>query len=90
MVSGKLHIALRPGKDPLVPIGQEAGWAPNPAWTLARRGKSLASLDTVKKRIFAPVGNGTATPSPLVYKPNELVNHEFSYYRYVICHIPLS
>jgi hypothetical protein len=25
--------ALSPGKGPLVPIGQEAGWAPEPVWT---------------------------------------------------------
>jgi hypothetical protein len=25
--------ALPPGKGPLVPIGQEAGWAPEPVWT---------------------------------------------------------
>jgi hypothetical protein len=24
--------ALPPGKEPLVPIGQEAGWAPEPVW----------------------------------------------------------
>jgi hypothetical protein len=34
-VSGQLHApaALPPGKGPLVPIGQEAGWAPEPFWT---------------------------------------------------------
>jgi hypothetical protein len=26
--------ALPPGKGPPVPIGQEAGWAPEPVWTL--------------------------------------------------------
>jgi hypothetical protein len=33
-VSGQLHApaALPPGKEPLVPIGQEAGWAPEPVW----------------------------------------------------------
>jgi hypothetical protein len=25
--------ALAPGKEPPVPIGQEAGWAPEPVWT---------------------------------------------------------
>jgi hypothetical protein len=25
--------ALSPGKEPLVPIGKEAGWAPEPALT---------------------------------------------------------
>jgi hypothetical protein len=35
-VSGQHHApaALYPrGKDPKVPIGQEAGWAPEPVWT---------------------------------------------------------
>jgi hypothetical protein len=33
-VSGQLHApaALPPGKKPLVPIGQEAEWAPEPFW----------------------------------------------------------
>jgi hypothetical protein len=34
-VSGRLHApaALPPGKEPLVPIGYEAGWTPEPFWT---------------------------------------------------------
>jgi hypothetical protein len=28
--------ALSPGKEPPVPIGQEAGWAPEPVWMLSR------------------------------------------------------
>jgi hypothetical protein len=34
-MSGQLHApaALLPGKEPLVPIGYEAGWAPEPFWT---------------------------------------------------------
>jgi hypothetical protein len=34
-VSGQLHApaALLLGKDPLVPVGFEAGWAPEPFWT---------------------------------------------------------
>jgi hypothetical protein len=34
-VSGQLHApaALSPGKEPLVPIGKEAGWAPELFWT---------------------------------------------------------
>jgi len=34
-VSGQLHAptALPPGKEPLVPIGCETGWAPEPVWT---------------------------------------------------------
>jgi hypothetical protein len=35
-VSEKLHApaALSPGKEFLVSIGQEAGWAPEPVWKL--------------------------------------------------------
>jgi hypothetical protein len=34
-VSGQLHApaALTPVKEPLVPIGWEAGWDPEPVWT---------------------------------------------------------
>jgi len=34
-VSGQLHVpaVLFTGKEPLVPIGQEVGWAPEPFWT---------------------------------------------------------
>jgi hypothetical protein len=35
-VSGQYHAPsalLPPGKGPPVPIGQEAGWAPEPVWT---------------------------------------------------------
>jgi hypothetical protein len=40
-VSGQLHApaALPPGKDPPVPNGQEAGWAPESFWTQLRRDK---------------------------------------------------
>jgi hypothetical protein len=40
-VSGQLHApaALPPGKEPLVPIGWEAGWAPESVRTRYRREK---------------------------------------------------
>jgi hypothetical protein len=34
--------ALPPGKGPLVPIVQEAGWAPEPVWTQRLEEKSFA------------------------------------------------
>jgi hypothetical protein len=34
--------ALPPGKGPPVPIGQEAGWAPEPVWTQRLEKKSSA------------------------------------------------
>jgi hypothetical protein len=33
--------ALAPGKGPPVPIGQEAGWAPEPVWTQSLEEKSF-------------------------------------------------
>jgi hypothetical protein len=38
-VSVQLHVlaALLPGKPTRVPNGQEAGWAPEPVWTLCVR-----------------------------------------------------
>jgi hypothetical protein len=36
--------ALPPGKGPPVPIGQEAGWAPEPVWTQGLEEKSSAPV----------------------------------------------
>jgi hypothetical protein len=36
--------ALPPGKEPPVPIKQEAGWAPKPVWTSRLEEKSSASV----------------------------------------------
>jgi hypothetical protein len=36
--------ALPPGKEPSVPIIQEAGWAPEPVWTQRLEEKSSASV----------------------------------------------
>jgi hypothetical protein len=41
--------ALPPGKGPPVPIGQEAGWAPEPAWT-----------QRLEEKSFAPAGDRTS------------------------------
>jgi hypothetical protein len=44
-MSGQLHaaVALPLRKEPPVPIGKEAGWAPEPVWTLWSREKPLTS-----------------------------------------------
>jgi hypothetical protein len=44
-MSGQRHAtaALYPGKEPPVPIVQEAGWALEPVWTQRLEEKSLAS-----------------------------------------------
>jgi hypothetical protein len=36
--------ALPPGKEPPVPTGREAGWAPEPVWTQSLEEKSSASV----------------------------------------------
>jgi hypothetical protein len=60
-MSGQLHAsaALPPGKEPLVPTGQDAGCAPEPVWTRWRR-----------EKFSAPSGTGTPNhpaPSPALY-----------------------
>jgi hypothetical protein len=47
-VSGQLRspAALPPGKEPPVPIGFEAGWAPEPVWTTWRKDKSCSYRDS--------------------------------------------
>jgi hypothetical protein len=51
-VSGQRHapaaLYLR-GKDPPVPIGQEAGWAPEPVWT-----------QRLEEKSFDPAGDRTS------------------------------
>jgi hypothetical protein len=56
-VSGQLHA---PDAYPLVPFGQEAGCAPQPVW------------GRWQKKIFAPVGNGTAVVHAVAIVVNEL------------------
>jgi hypothetical protein len=46
-VSGQHHAPAKlypRGKEPLVPIGQEAGWAPEPVWTQRLEEKSSVSV----------------------------------------------
>jgi hypothetical protein len=45
---GQLHTPAASAlvKQRLVPIGYEAGWAPEPVWTLWRREKSYLCRDT--------------------------------------------
>jgi hypothetical protein len=58
-VSGQLHTpaALLLGKEHPVPIGYEAGCAPEPVWTLWSREKSLA-----------PAGNRTPAFQPVAHR----------------------
>jgi hypothetical protein len=57
-VSGQRHAPaalLPPGKEPPVPIGQEAGWAPEPVWT-----------QRIEEKSFAPAGDRTPVVKPVV------------------------
>jgi len=48
---------LLPGREPLVPTGEEAGWNPEPVWKLWRRGKfpALAGTRTTNHSARSPV-----------------------------------
>jgi hypothetical protein len=47
-VSGQRR-GLPPGKGPLVPIGPEAGWVPEPVWT-----------QRLEEKLSAPAGDRTS------------------------------
>jgi hypothetical protein len=51
--------ALPPGKEHLVPIGQEAGWAPEPVWTQKLEEKSSASVGDRTPVVQSVVGHYT-------------------------------
>jgi len=52
-LDGRGSLLHAPAALPPVPIGQEAGWAPEPVWTLWRREKPLTLLWIIAK-IFSP------------------------------------
>jgi hypothetical protein len=54
---------LPSGKDPLVPIGQEAGWASDLLWTQRLEEKSFA---TAGDRVIFRSGNNQLCQYPLV------------------------
>jgi hypothetical protein len=63
-VSGQLH---GPAALPSVPTGQEAGWAPEPIWTLWSREKSL-SPNGNRNQALQPVARqytDRAIPAPV-------------------------
>jgi hypothetical protein len=59
--------ALPPGKEPPVPSGQEAGWAPEPVWTQWLEEKSSVSVGdrTLVVQFIASHYTDWATPAPL-------------------------
>jgi hypothetical protein len=58
-VIGQLYTpaALPPAKEPLVPIGYEAGWDPEPVWTrlLRENLQTLAEIRTPNNPSRSPV-----------------------------------
>jgi hypothetical protein len=54
VVSVRPGRALPPGKEPLVPIGQEAGWAPEPVWT-QRLQENSSALAGDRTSVVQPV-----------------------------------
>jgi hypothetical protein len=65
-VSGSPGHALPPGKEPPVPIIQEAGWAPEPVWTQRLEKKSTASVGGRTPVVQSVVRHYTdwTTPAP--------------------------
>jgi hypothetical protein len=51
--------ALPPGKEPPVPIVQEAGWAPEPVWTQRVEEKSSASVGDRSSAVHSVEGHYT-------------------------------
>jgi hypothetical protein len=51
--------ALVPGKGPLVPIAQEAGWASEPVWTQSYRQNLLPLREIEHRSPGRPVHNQT-------------------------------
>lgn len=56
-----VSVALGLGKDPELSIEQEAGWAPNLAWTL-QRGENLLPLLGIEPRFFSRPHSSLLTP----------------------------
>jgi hypothetical protein len=54
--------ALAPGKEPPVPIVQEAGWAPESVWT-----------QKLEKKSFASAGDSTSTTRSSSLKPEAML-----------------
>jgi hypothetical protein len=64
------------GKEPLIPTGKEAGWAPKPVWTQWRKKKSLP-LPGLEPPIIQPVAQRSTTE--LCVKKLELTSVSYKY-----------
>jgi hypothetical protein len=59
--------ALPPGKGPPVPIGQEAGWAPEPVWTQRIEENPLPGIDRPVVHSAVRHYTDSATPAPKTF-----------------------
>jgi hypothetical protein len=74
-VSGQHHapaVLYRRGKDPPVPIVQEAGWAPEPVWTQRLEEKSSASVGDRTPVVQSVVK--LSYPGPCLYGTGTITN----------------
>jgi hypothetical protein len=63
--------ALPPGKEPPVPIVQEAGWAPEPVWTRRLEEKCSASVGDRTPAVQSVVRHYTDWANLLIHTANE-------------------
>jgi hypothetical protein len=79
-VSGQLHApaALPPGKEPLVPARQEAGWAPEPAWKRWWRKKILIHCRDSNFRSLSPWSSATelSYPGSWIFKYSKMTENK--------------
>jgi hypothetical protein len=67
---------LPPGKEPLVPIGQEAGWAPESVWMQKLEEKSFAPAGDWTPVVQSKVSHNTDWATPARHTDKSLYNSE--------------
>jgi hypothetical protein len=77
-VSGQIHA---PATFPPVPIGGEAGWAPEPVWTLWRRENFCTAGN--RTRAVQPVAIPTELSQPLIIM-FKILNFEFIIFNSIV------
>jgi hypothetical protein len=92
--------ALPPGKEPPVPVVQEAGWALEPVWTQRLEGKSSASVWDRTPAVQSVVRHYTDWASRLLYRsvsaikiftrPREVSNREESVRKILVSYDKLA
>jgi hypothetical protein len=71
VVSFTPRLRFTPGKGPPVPVGQEAGWVPEPVWTRGLQEISFASAGdrTLVCQAVQSVARPYPAPSCVGYRP---------------------